>query len=151
MHNNTNVTYLNYTLTFYLPNSVTFNVNDEFYITFDTGVLFSNGTNSTVQTSSNFWHLKVINLQTSTSALTTAYTSMQTTYDGTTATSMSSNATSAVSMTTMMTSFTSVNQTSATNLINTTVATTAKVIQGLFFTYFHTNAYILNCFSCLSR
>ena len=83
-----NVTYSNSTLTFQTSG---FNVSDEFYITFDAGVLFSNDSNSSAITDPNFWHLKVIDTQTSTSVTNTvAYTSMGTTQQVSTGTSMTS-------------------------------------------------------------
>ena len=81
-----NVTYSTSTLTFHTSG---FNDNDEFYITFDAGVLFSNGINSSAITDHNFWHLKVIDIQTTTSVTNTvAYTSMETTQQVSTGTSM---------------------------------------------------------------
>ena len=53
--------YSNNTLSFALQNPARWNFNDEFYILFDDGVLFSgNATNSSAQTSMQFWYLKII-------------------------------------------------------------------------------------------
>jgi hypothetical protein len=116
VHNGTfNVTYSNDTLTFYLPNSVTFQLDDQFYITFDAGVLFSsNTTNSTAQTGYNFWYLTVIDDGTSTSATTmAAITSMGTTHIATSHSDTSAFITSAI------TTYTSMNPTTQ-NLTSTT-------------------------------
>ncbi len=114
-----NVTYLNNTLTF---NTSGFNVGDEFYITFDTGVLFSNGSiNSSAITDPYFWHLKVIDIQTSTSVTNTiSYTSVGTTQQVSTDTS------TAYSGSTMV--YTTVNQT--TQNVNTTSASMVTMITG---------------------
>ncbi|CAF5183770.1 unnamed protein product, partial [Rotaria magnacalcarata] len=91
-----NVTYSNNTLAFNLSVAMKFYISDEFYITFDAGVLFSNGTlNSTSITNSSFWYLKVIGIQTSTSSPTSQYTSMQTTSQTMTDSSMAYSATTA--------------------------------------------------------
>jgi hypothetical protein len=106
-----NVTYSNNTLTF---NTSGFNVGDEFYITFDTGVLFSNISNSSAITDPYFWHLKVIDIQRNANvADTITYTSVGTTQYVSTDTS------TAYSGSTMM--YTTVNQT--TQNVNTETST----------------------------
>lgn len=86
--------YSNNTLTFTLP---PLRIGDEFYVTFDAGVLYSN---SPAQNDSNFLHFKVIDLQTST---VSDYTSMGTSQYTSVAISMSYNNTSAVTATTAVT------------------------------------------------
>jgi hypothetical protein len=135
--NASNVTYVNDTLTFYIP---AFNISDEFYITFDAGVLFSNSTvNSAAQTDPNFWHLKVIAFETTTSITTTLEsTPTVTTYSATTDTSMTHSDTSAFTGTTVTITHTSANQTIQ-NLNTTTVSTTTiKVITGRMPTFYLT-------------
>lgn len=125
VHNITNnVTYSNQTLTFYLPNSVAFHINDQFYITFDAGVLFSITANSTAQTSRNFWYLTVIDTQTSTSVTTmTENTSM-----GTTHTAATHSDTSAFIVSTV-TTYTSINPTIQTS--TTTTSTSVNTPKGI--------------------
>ncbi|CAF1438890.1 unnamed protein product [Rotaria magnacalcarata] len=121
-----NVTYSNNTLAFNLSVAMKFYISDEFYITFDAGVLFSNGTlNSTSITNSSFWYLKVIGIQTSTSSPTSQYTSMQTTSQTMTDSSMAYSATSTFIMTTMISTYTSMNQTAAN--LNVTTTTSGKI------------------------
>ena len=125
VHNTTNnVTYSNNTLTFYLPNSVVFHANDQFYITFDAGVLFSNTTNSTAQTNRNFWYLTVIDTQTSTSVTTM----IEDTSMGTTHTAATYSDTSAFIVSTM-TTYTSINPTIQTS--TTTTPTSVNTPQGI--------------------
>jgi hypothetical protein len=121
--NTVNVTYLNDTLTFNTPQ---FNVNDQFYITFDAGVLFSNATvNSTAETDPNFWNLKVIDIQTSTSFTNTiGYTSIGTTQLVSTETSTAYSGTSGSTMI-----YTTVNQT--TQNINTTSTVTTITVTAI--------------------
>ena len=59
--NASNVTYANHTISFSLPNTTKWSINDGLYITLDDGVLFSNSsTNSSAQTSPQFWSIKVV-------------------------------------------------------------------------------------------
>jgi len=128
-----NVTYSNNTLTFNTPE---FNVNDQFYITFDTGVLFSNATvNSTAETDPNFWNLKVIDIQTSTSFTNTiGYTSIGTTQLVSTETSTAYSGTSGSRMI-----YTTVNQTTQNVNITSTVTTiTVTAITGRKWHFFFT-------------
>jgi hypothetical protein len=129
-----NVTYLtNNTLTFNTPE---FNVNDQFYITFDAGVLFSNTTvNSTAETDHNFWNLKVIDIQTSTSFTNTiGYTSIGTTQLVSTETSTAYSGTSGSTMI-----YTTVNQTTQNVNITSTVTTiTVTAITGRKWHFFFT-------------
>ncbi|CAF0986041.1 unnamed protein product [Rotaria sp. Silwood1] len=119
--NTSNVNYSTNTLIFYLPDSIKLNISGEFYITFDQGVLFSNATlNSTAQNDSSFWHLVVVNSETSTTPL--EYTSMGTTYNLTTGSSMSYSDTSTGIMTTIITTYDSINQTTTTSLNITTIS-----------------------------
>lgn len=121
--NNTNVTYLNQTLTFPIPG---FNISTEFYITFDAGVFFSNSSmNSAAQTDRNFWYLKVISDATTTSVpFTTNNPSEGTTYSGTIGSSMSYSDTSVMTVTTATVTATSV------SISQTTQSVTQNAITG---------------------
>jgi hypothetical protein len=128
--NTSNVTYSNNTLTFLIPQ---YNINDEIYITFDVGVLFSNSSvNSTAQNSPQFWPLKVIASDTTTSiTITTENTSVGTTYIGTTGSSMVYSGTSAFTVTQVTSTYTSVNQTTQNlNTIMTTSTVPVTAIPG---------------------
>lgn len=57
--NNSNITYVNKTLIFHIPASDEWDINTNYYITLDEGVLYSdNVSNSTAQTSSTFWRIE---------------------------------------------------------------------------------------------
>jgi len=57
--NNSNITYVNKTLIFHTPDSNEWDIDMQYYITLDEGVLYSdNGLNSTAQTVTTFWLLK---------------------------------------------------------------------------------------------
>jgi hypothetical protein len=127
--NNSNVTYSNDTLTFYIPQSI-YNVTNEFYVTFDAGVLFSNITNSTAQNSSQFWNVKVIDIEMTTSITSVPpNTSMGTTHNGMTTSSVTYSATSAFITTNITTTYTSTNptvpnpNTTTTTVVNTNTGT----------------------------
>ncbi|UJR09315.1 hypothetical protein I4U23_013558 [Adineta vaga] len=120
---NASINYVNKTLTFVLPQYF-YTSPSEFYITFDAGVFFSNSTiNSTARNDTLFWHLKVIDLQTSTSMLyPSTYPSTITAY--TAATSLSTNSTAnttTVTVTTTTTTTTTINQTSQSTLTTTMI------------------------------
>jgi len=129
--NTSNVTYTNNnTLIFFIP---AYNINDEFYITFDVGVLFSNSSvNSTARTGPQFWFLTVIAPDTTTSAtITTENTSTGTTYIGTTGGSsmVYSDTSSAFTVTQVTSTYTSVNQT--TQNLNTTMTTSTVPVTAI--------------------
>ncbi|CAF2595597.1 unnamed protein product [Rotaria sp. Silwood2] len=128
MHSNTtNLTYSNNILTFYLPDSIKFNISDEFYITFDQGVLFSNNTsNSTAQNDSTFWRLKVISFETSTTSV--EYTSMGTINNAMTGSSMNYSDTGTTIMTTIVTTYNSINQTTINS--NATTISPGEMMRG---------------------
>jgi len=57
--NNSNITYVNKTLIFHTPDSNEWNIDMQYYITLDEGVLYSdNVLNSTAQNVSTLWLLK---------------------------------------------------------------------------------------------
>lgn len=120
--NSSNVTYSNGTLTFPIPG---FNINDEIYITFDAGVLFSNSSvSSSAQTDHEFWHLIVISDATTISvSYTTGNPSAGTTYSGTTGSSMGHSDTSAMLATTQMSTFIQTTQSFTGISTNTTQST----------------------------
>jgi len=126
--NTSNATYSNNILTFLIPQ---YNINDEIYITFDVGVLFSNSlVNSTAENSPQFWLLKVIASDTTTSiTITTENTSVGTTYIGTTGSSMVYSGTSAFTVTQVTSTYTSVNQT--TQNLNTTMTTSTVLVTAI--------------------
>jgi hypothetical protein len=61
VHVENNAKYDGKTLTFNISNSNEWKIGDEYYITFDEGVLFSNSTlNSIAKNESTFWRIKVV-------------------------------------------------------------------------------------------
>ena len=132
-----NVTYSNNTLIFDEPETIKFTVNDEFYITFDEGVLFSNSTsNSTAQTAPDFWYLRVISLETTTSVTTISEgTSTETSYDKVTNSLMISSVdSSTLNMTTETTVYRdSTSQTA--NYSNTASTSPEQIIKGIIEIY----------------
>ncbi|CAF4399857.1 unnamed protein product, partial [Adineta steineri] len=126
VHNmSSNANYSNYTLTFYIPPTI-YNINSEFYITFDAGVLFSNTTtNSSALNDTQFWRLKVLDMP-STTGMTNllTYTSMGTTYNGKTDSTIINNIISTMVTTAMMSTSSSMTQT----VQSVTTQTTANVV-----------------------
>ncbi|CAF1406402.1 unnamed protein product [Adineta steineri] len=126
VHNmSSNANYSNYTLTFYIPPTI-YSINSEFYITFDAGVLFSNTTtNSSALNDTQFWRLKVLDMP-STTGMTNllTYTSMGTTYNGKTGSTIINNIISTMVTTAMMSTSSSMTQT----VQSVTTQTTANVV-----------------------
>ncbi|CAF1196670.1 unnamed protein product [Adineta ricciae] len=124
-NSNSSVSYTNYTVAFYLPQNL-YNASNEFYITFDVGVLFSNSTiNSTAFTDPQFWHLRVIDPSTTTTTTTTTAT---TTTSSTTTTANVAVVTVTTSTTTTTTTTTTTSQTTRSSTTTTTTMTTTTTV-----------------------